>query len=382
MIDTITGLGVGFLAGCLTTLMLRRAEEGKALLPGRPRSAEDRERDVMAGALEHRLSLGPRIVVIGGGTGLSTLLAGLKAFSRNLTAVVTVTDEGGSSGRLRQEWGVLPPGDVRNCLVALAENDSSLQRILGFRFDRGELAGHSLGNLILLAATELTGDFQKAVEEMNRLLAIRGRVLPVTTESVVLVGELDQGERVRGEKEVSENGWRLRRLWLEPQNARPLGEVIEATLRADLIVLGPGSLFTSILPNLLLEEYARVVREAPAPKVYVSNLMTQPRETQGMSLSAHVDWLAGVLDRMPDAVIANRSAVPEGILARYRDQGATPIYLSSKEEERLHRAGIRVVQGDLLEIRPGALLRHQAQNLSEILVRLAREAKERGTWRH
>jgi uncharacterized cofD-like protein len=153
---------------------------------------------------------------VGGGTGLSTLLVGLKGFSRNITAVVAVTDEGGSSGRLRQEWGVLPPGDVRNCIVALAENDNSLNRILNFRFDRGELKGHSLGTLILLAACELSGDFSKAVEELNGLLAIRGRVLPVTTETVVLHGETLAGKSVSGELAISDNGMDMKRLWLEP----------------------------------------------------------------------------------------------------------------------------------------------------------------------
>jgi uncharacterized cofD-like protein len=338
----------------------------------------------MASAIEHRLSLGPRIVAVGGGTGLSTLLSGLKAYTRNITAVVTVTDEGGSSGRLRQEWGVLPPGDVRNCLTALAEDDSALNRILGFRFDRGELAGHSLGNLILLAASEITGDFQKAVEEMNRLLAIRGRVLPVTTESVVLVGETDSGKRVRGEIDVSANGCSLRRLWLEPQNARPLPEVLKATAAADLVTLGPGSLFTSIMPNLLLEEYARAVREVPAPKIYVANLMTQPLETEGMGILAHVDWIAGALGTPPEVVVVNRAPIPESLLRRYREQGASPLFLSERDESRLTEMGIRVVQGDLVEIREiggEPLLRHHTPRLSEILMRLAREAKEGRTWK-
>ena len=187
-----------------------------------------RAEDPFKGAIERRLSSGPFIVAVGGGTGLSTLLKGMKAFTRNITAVVAVTDEGGSSGRLRTEWGVLPPGDVRNCMVALAENDNSLKQLLDFRFDRGELAGHSLGNLLLLAVSELCGDFRVAVEQMNHLLAIRGRVLPVTTEPISLAGTTKDGTRVRGELEISRNGRKIKEIWLEPQNARPLAEVLQA----------------------------------------------------------------------------------------------------------------------------------------------------------
>jgi len=189
---------------------------------------------IMTNAVEYRLSFGPRIVTIGGGTGLSTLLSGLKGFTRNITAVVAVTDEGGSSGRLRQEWGMLPPGDIRNCIVALAENDSSLNRLLNFRFDRGELKGHNLGNLILLATTEMMGDFQRAVEELNKLLAIRGQVLPVTTENVTLKGETKDGRIVKGELEVSDNGSKLAKLWIEPCNAPTLEGVKKALNSADL----------------------------------------------------------------------------------------------------------------------------------------------------
>ena len=189
------------------------------------RAARVRTRDSFRNAVARRLSMGPCVVAVGGGTGLSTLLKGLKKFTRNITAVVAVTDEGGSSGRLRTEWGVLPPGDVRNCIVALAENDNELRRLLEFRFDRGELAGHSLGNLLLLAVSELCGDFSVAVEQMNHLLAIRGKVLPVTTETITLAG-VAENRTVRGELEISRNGRLLEGIWLEPEGARPLPEVL------------------------------------------------------------------------------------------------------------------------------------------------------------
>ncbi len=231
--------------------------------------------------------------------------------------MVAVTDEGGSSGRLRQEWGMLPPGDIRNCIVALAENDSSLNSLLNFRFDRGELKGHSLGNLILLATTEMMGDFQRAVEELNKLLAIRGQVLPVTTDNVTLKGETADGRLLSGELEISDNGSQLAKLWIEPADAEALSGVKQAFAEAEIIVLGPGSLFTSVLPNLLLSDMAKLLRDTKVPIVYIANLMTQPKETEGMNIVAHVDWITGVLGTVPDYVLANKSAIPEEFLSRY-----------------------------------------------------------------
>jgi uncharacterized cofD-like protein len=367
-------LAGGFLLGCfLTALLPLKSLLRTDRVPG---ASARRRRDVMGSAVEHRLLQGPNFVCVGGGTGLSTLLAGLKSFTRNITAVVAVTDEGGSSGRLRQEWGVLPPGDIRNCLVALAEDDNSLNRILNFRFDRGELAGHSLGNLILLAACELTGDFSKAVEELNRMLAIRGKVLPVTTETVVLHGETIYGDIVKGELELSANGSQMKRMWLEPPSAKPLPDVIDAIYSADMIVLGPGSLFTSILPNLLLEEVALAIRDAPLPKVYVANLMTQKNETESMSITAHLDWIASVLGEMPDYIVVNHTPIPEDYLRRYREKGAEPLYLSREEELYLERSGCAIVSADLVNIKDGRFLRHHSQNLAEILMRIARDYRE------
>jgi uncharacterized cofD-like protein len=362
-------LAAGFLTGCAFTALLpmKRRREG---VEGR---SSRRRRDLMESIVETRLLQGPNFVCVGGGTGLSTLLSGLKSFSRNITAVVAVTDEGGSSGRLRQEWGVLPPGDVRNCLVALAEDDNSLNRILNFRFDRGELEGHSLGNLILLAACELTGDFSRAVEELNRLLAIRGRVLPVTTETVVLHGETSDGRSLKGELEISDNGGKLKRMWLEPASSKPLQDVIDAIPKADLIVLGPGSLFTSILPNLLLEEVTLAIRGAKAPKVYIANLMTQRGETERMNISAHLDWIASVLGEMPDYIIVNHTPIPEDFLERYRERGADPLYLSREEELYLERSGCEIVYADLVNIKENKYLRHHSQHLAEILTRIAKD---------
>ena len=326
---------------------------------------------------DYQLSYAPKIVTIGGGTGLSTLLSGLKKFTRNITAVVAVTDEGGSSGRLRQEWGVLPPGDIRNCIVALAENDSSLNSLLNFRFDRGELKGHNLGNLILLATTEMMGDFQRAVEELNKLLAIRGQVLPVTTETVTLKGQTEDGSLISGELQISDNGSKLAKLWIEPSNATPLDGVRKAILSADVIVLGPGSLFTSVLPNLLLKEVALLLKESSAPIIYVANLVTQPRETEGMNILSHVDWIASVLGRVPDYVLANQSPVPDEFLTSYRRIGAEPLYLSDREQKYLESLGTTVVFGDFAAIKNGKYLRHNAQNLSDKIISIAEDNREK-----
>ena len=346
-----------------------------------------REENPFRGAIARRLAMGPAIVAVGGGTGLSTLLRGIKAFTRNITAVVAVTDEGGSSGRLRTEWGVLPPGDVRNCMVALAENDNELRRILDFRFDRGELAGHSLGNLLLLAVSELCGDFRLAVEQMNHLLAIRGKVLPVTTEDTTLVGRTEDGRRVRGELEISKYGRELQEIWLEPQDAHPVPDVISAVDDADIILLGPGSLFTSVIPNLLLPEFAQKLREAPAPKVYICNLMTQPEETEGMNVLQHLEWVTAALGAVPECVIVNSDPIPEDIVAMYREKGACPLYLDYHQREQIRRMGCICIEAPTaLVLEPhsseGAssparkLLRHDPQKLASIVFRICRHMEE------
>jgi uncharacterized cofD-like protein len=333
-------------------------------------------REIMSSAIGFRLGTGPRVVALGGGTGLSTLLRGLKGYTRNITAIVTVTDEGGSSGRLRTEWGVLPPGDVRNCIIALAENDSALNRILNFRFDKGELAGHSLGNLVLLAVTELAGDFRLAVEEMNKLLAIRGRVLPVTTEAVTIAGMDSKGNRYRGELEVTLHGRELKEVFLEPPDAKPLNEVVEAIRDAEAIVLGPGSLFTSILPNLLVPGVSEAIRQAGVPRIYVANVMTQPGETDGFTVYDHVRWIKDVLGQYPDIVLVNETEVPGEILRRYRETGSEPVLMNEREEIRLTRARVQVIRGDFLEITTAGLVRHQTQRVSEAIMKVARETKE------
>jgi len=241
------------------------------------------------------LAQGQRIVVVGGGTGLSTMLRGLKENTSNIVAVVTVTDNGGSSGRLTQQMGVLPPGDLRNCLVALADAEPTLSRLFQYRFEEKQegLGGHSFGNLFIAAMTSIyNGNYEEAIAATSKVLAIRGRVYPSTTQNVTLLGEMEDGTLVEGETEIASHPEAIRRMYLRPENARPLPEVLHAIREADAIILGPGSVFTSIVPNLLVDGVVDAIVRSKAIKVYVCNVMTQPGETDGFSASDHVRAIA------------------------------------------------------------------------------------------
>lgn len=327
--------------------------------------------------LVRRLSEAPAVVAVGGGTGLSTLLRGIKSFTSNITAVVAVTDEGGSSGRLKTEWGVLPPGDVRNCMVALAEDDSALKQIFDFRFDRGELDGHSLGNLLLLAASEMCGDFSRAVDQLNRLLAIRGRVLPVTTEAITLAGKTRSGELLKGELSISSHGSELDEIWLEPNNPQPLPDVMEAVDNADVILLGPGSLFTSVMPNLLLPDFAQKVRCAKAPKIYICNMMTQPEETEGMNIVQHIEWVAAALGAPPDCVVVNSEPLPEDVATAYFGKGSEPLYLDRRQRDAIRRMGCYCAEAPIVTVLDGNYLRHDPQKLASVIFKICRKYIER-----
>ncbi|WP_376791725.1 uridine diphosphate-N-acetylglucosamine-binding protein YvcK [Thermoflexus sp.] len=276
---------LGFMTAGFALWQLNRTLLSPFVQPGR---------DVAEILRRHRQrERGPRIVVIGGGTGQSTLLRGLKAMSARLTAVVTVADDGGSSGRLRREMGLLPPGDFRNCLAALAEAEPLMTALFQYRFGRGTgLNGHAFGNLFIAAMAEITGSFERAVAESSRVLAVRGRVLPCTVEQVMLAAEIRDAEgrihRVDGESAIPEVRGRIERVWLIPEHARAYPETIRAILEADLIVLGPGSLYTSVLPNLLVEGIVPAIRASRALKVYVCNVATQIGETEGYSVGEHV----------------------------------------------------------------------------------------------
>ena len=239
-----------------------------------------------------QLSRGPKIVSVGGGTGLATLLTGLKEYTSNITAIVTVADDGGSSGRLRQQFDILPPGDIRNCLVALADASTMMRDLFQFRFEKGsDLAGHNFGNLFITVMTRLTGDFEKAIRETSKVLALRGQVIPSTLNNVVLVAEHKDGSVTEGEDKIPKANKPIDKVFLRPAGSEATPEALRAIREADLIVLGPGSLYTSIIPNLLIKEITGAIAASRAMKVYVCNVMTQPGETDGYTASNHIKAL-------------------------------------------------------------------------------------------
>lgn len=315
------------------------------------------------------LQQGGDIVVIGGGTGLSTMLRGLKEFTSNLTAIVTVADDGGSSGRLQRELGILPPGDIRNCLVALADAEPLMRQVFQHRFNGqlSGLAGHSLGNLFLAAMAQLReGDFEAAVRDAAKVLAIRGTVLPSTTERVTLEAEMTDGSRVVGESAITRAPGKVARVTINPPGVRPVPAALEAIARADLIVLGPGSVYTSIIPNLLIPDLVDAIARSRAVKVYICNVMTQPGETDGYRASDHVDALvrhAG--KRVFDYVLANDRAPRADLLAKYEGSGQTMV---EPDVDRIRNLGYRCIVGDFIS--ETDLVRHDTDKLARAIARL------------
>jgi uncharacterized cofD-like protein len=310
----------------------------------------------------------PRIAALGGGTGLASLLRGLKRSPVDLTAIVTVADDGGSSGRLRRDLGMLPPGDIRNCLVALADDESLMGRLFQHRFADGDLSGHPFGNLFLAALSEVTGGFDLAIQECSHVLKIRGEVLPSTLAQIRLWAERADGETVCGETRIAAGPGACRRVWLEPEPpAHP--PALHAVRRADLVVLGPGSLFTSVLPHLAVPELATALRETDALRVYICNVMTQPGETDGFDAADHA---ARVLEAVPgclDAVIVHEGPLAADATARYRAEGQEPV---DPARSRIEAMGLRAVGADLAD--EGEVVRHAPEALAAVLLDLAHEA--------
>jgi uncharacterized cofD-like protein len=314
----------------------------------------------------------PRIAALGGGTGLASLLRGLKRERVDLTAIVTVADDGGSSGRLRRELGVLPPGDIRNCLVALAADESLMGRLFQHRFTEGALGGHSFGNLFLAALSEVAGGFDLAVEESSRVLKIHGRVLPSTLAQVRLWAQRMDGSRVRGESEITGGGGPCRRVWLEPLQPPAHTPALEAVAQADLVTLGPGSLFTSVLPHLAVRDIAGAIAAAPGMRAYICNVMTQPGETDGYDAAEH---LARVLEAIPggvDVVVVHDGPLDPAAVAAYGAEGQEPVRV---DPAALDALGVRVLAADLAE--RGQAVRHAPDALGAALLGLAREAAGR-----
>ena len=316
----------------------------------------------------HKLEHGPRVVAIGGGTGLSTLLRGLKHNTSNITAVVTVGDDGGSSGRLREEQGVIPPGDIRNCIAALADEEELITNLFQYRFKTGSgLEGHSFGNLFLTALCQVTGDMMTAIKASAQVLNIKGKVLPSTLDQVTLVGHMEDGRVIRGESHIPNAGGRLDKLVCEPECPLALPEAIEAINQAQLIVMGPGSLYTSIISNLLIGPIAEAISQSKAPKIYVANIMTQPGETDGFTVADHVQ---AIIDHSPhpnlvDAVLVN-SWVPPALLQKYLAVNSPPVVV---DKERLKAMGVEVIMRPLIDEKEQTIVRHDPRRTARAAIR-------------
>ncbi|HHT48965.1 MAG TPA: uridine diphosphate-N-acetylglucosamine-binding protein YvcK [Firmicutes bacterium] len=318
-----------------------------------------------------------RIVVIGGGTGLGTILRGLKKITHNLTAIVTVADDGGSSGRLRKEFGILPPGDIRNCLIAMADLEPLMEQLMQYRFNGGSgLAGHNFGNLFLTAMTGITGDFQKAIEASVKVLAVKGRIFAATLDNVSLRAELQDGEIVKGESTIGQSKAPIKRVYLEPAAAKAVPESLQAIAEADLIILGPGSLFTSVIPPLLVNEILAAVKNSAATKIYICNVMTQRGETDGFTAADHLRALLEHTDgKLVDYMIINNQEVPPEARAAYAEEGAEPVLA---DREKVSGLGVRPIAAPLLNT--NGLVRHDADLLAKLLMELMPAFLRRGKY--
>ncbi|HUO13508.1 MAG TPA: uridine diphosphate-N-acetylglucosamine-binding protein YvcK [Verrucomicrobiae bacterium] len=338
---------------------------------------------------------GLRVVAIGGGTGLSTLLKGLKRFVlspadlncaetpvasqdapviRDLCAVVTVSDDGGSSGRLRKELNMLPPGDIRNCIVALSEDEALLSRLFRHRFEKGSgLEGHSFGNLFLAALTSLTHDFSEAVRLSSEILLTRGHIYPATTSNIELEALMEDGTRVRGETKITASKGRIRELFLVPPDVGPMPQTLEAIAEADMITIGPGSLFTSLIPNLLVRGISQAIVASPATKVYICNLMTQANESLGLSAADHIRALNGhAQGQLFDYALINRTTVSDEMKAKYALEGACQIV---NDLDAIEALGVIPVLGDYLE--EAGVARHNTARVARDLLQLAEQQPDR-----
>jgi len=330
--------------------------------------------------VKSKLNRGPNIVAIGGGTGLSTLLKGLKSYSSNITAIVNVSDDGGSSGILRKQLGVQPPGDIRNCLAALSNEEPILTRLFQYRFSGGSgLEGHSFGNLFLSALTTITGSLEKAVQASSRVLAVQGQVLPATNIDVMLWAELEDGAKIFGESKISKSKKLISRIGYLPENPPALPSALESIKEADLILLGPGSLYTSLLPNLLVPEIVNALLQSNAPKIYISNLMTQPGETDGLDVYQHIKSVEkqlsnfGVNTRIFNAILSQNQFEKSPLVDYYESRGAEPVEC---KKEKLLSEGYYVLQAQLYSKRITPTLRHDPRRLARAVMFIYRKLKK------
>ncbi|MDU1855041.1 MAG: YvcK family protein [Clostridium baratii] len=319
---------------------------------------------------------GPKIVVIGGGTGLSTMLRGLKYYTSNITAIVTVGDDGGGSGALREDLGMLPPGDIRNCILALADTEPLMEDLLQYRFTEGRLKGQSFGNLFLAAMDGVSDNFVGAVQKMSSVLAVTGKVLPVTLDDMKLMAQLDNGNVVEGESDIPEEAFKqkskINRLMIVPEDAKPLEEALQAIKDADAIVMGPGSLYTSVIPNLLVKGIVSEIKKSSAYKIYISNVMTQPGETDGFKVYDHIKVLKkyGGKD-IVDCVIANNGSISYDMKKKYKDKNSDIVTI---DRDKLKDFGIEIVEKNLIKVSKGTI-KHDSDYLAQVLVETIMEKK-------
>ncbi|MDU5223637.1 MAG: YvcK family protein [Finegoldia magna] len=301
-------------------------------------------------------NFGKKIVTIGGGTGNSILLRGVKNFTSNITTIVTVADDGGGSGVLREDLGMLPPGDIRNCLVALANTEPIMEKLINYRFSNGQLKGQSLGNLLIAAMNDICGDFNEAIKEISNVLAITGKVLPMTLDNVKLFAELEDGSTIEGESNITflnrKNGGKIKRVYTSPKLILPLKESIDSIMDADIVLLGPGSLYTSIIPNLLVTDISKALKETKAEVVYILNIMTQPGETNGYNVTDHV---VAIIDHAKsniiDKIVVNSKEVDKYAKYRYKSiENSTPIYITDEDRENMEKLGIEIIEADICDI--------------------------------
>jgi uncharacterized cofD-like protein len=313
-----------------------------------------------------KLRRGPKIAAIGGGTGMPNVLRGMKRYTANLSAVVTVADDGGSSGRLRKDYRILPPGDIRNCIVALADEETLLGKLFQYRFGKkGELAGHSFGNLFITAMSHVVGDMPSAINESSKVLAIHGQVHPVTLANITLKAKLKDGRRITGESNIPKAKGAIERVYISPANCAPYPAAIDAIKNADVVVIGPGSLYTSIIPNLIVEGVGRAMRSKRSLKIYICNIMTQPGETDGYKVSDHIKAMFGHAgEGIIDYVIANNKVPSRDVAKRYARGKAYPVEIDRHEIQRL---GVKLIEGALFD--DGKFIRHSPEILAGLIMK-------------
>lgn len=315
-------------------------------------------------------SLNPKILAIGGGTGLSTLLKGIKNYSSDITAIVTMADDGGGSGVLRRSFGMLPPGDVRNCLLALSDIEPEMNTLLSHRFEKGELKGQSFGNLFLLAMNEIYGSFEEAVKMASSILRVKGTVMPITVNDVNIEATYDDKSKAFGESilpaEAIKDNKKIKRVELCPKDVEPLDGVITAINKADIILIGPGSLYTSIIPNLLVKGVTEAIISSPAKKIYVQNVMTQHGETDDMSVKDHVGAIFEHSDKIFDSIIINNKVLSEDLKKKYQEEYQEQIFLTDDDKRFLEEEAIDYIEGDCLD--GGDYARHDSEKLSNMII--------------